>query len=193
MKLMKADHPGWIMLGCTAHALNLLIKDFASPKRGACKWLTKVYDTAIMMSNTINNADKVRAALDHHQQQRGDGKVKAISRHTPTRFGTIHFICKDLHRERAPIKAMVIADGDDGEDDMEEAAPSWAAVSKDSEHRESFYKAVIGGTEQVKQPFEACQPLLQVFTTIVYYLDVYMLVYLDCILPVAFDLQYCTS
>lgn len=163
MKLIKAEHPGWIMLGCTAHALNLLIKDLASPKRGACKWLTKVYDTAVMMSNTINNADKVRAALGFHQQQRGDGKVKAISRHTPTRFGTIHFICKDLHRERAPIKAMVIAD-DEGEGDEEVAAPSWAAVSKDAEHKDSFFKAVIGGAEQVPLQYHLSACVLLAFT-----------------------------
>ena len=150
MKLLKDQHPGWIMLGCTAHALNLLIKDLASSKRGACTWPTKVYETAVMMSNTINNADKVRAALDFHQQQRADGKVKAISRHTPTRFGTIHFICKDLHRERASIKAMVIADSDDeGEDDEEVPTPSWVAVSKDCEHKDNFFRAVLG-VEQVR-------------------------------------------
>ena len=55
MKLLKVEHPGWIMLGCTAHALNLLIKDLASSKRGACAWLTKVYDTAVMMSNRMRS------------------------------------------------------------------------------------------------------------------------------------------
>ena len=156
MKLLKADHPGWIMLGCTAHALNLLIKDLASAKRGAHPWLVKVYDAAIEMSNTINNADKVRAALDFHQQRCGDGKARAISRHTPTRFGTIHFICKDLYRERAPIKAMVIAgDEDDGSDDegegnRQELAPSWAAVSKDCEHKISFKDAALGAAGQVQ-------------------------------------------
>lgn len=156
MKLLKADHPGWIMLGCTAHALNLLIKDLASAKRGAHPWLVKVYDAAIEMSNTINNAEKVRAALDFHQQRCGDGKARAISRHTPTRFGTIHFICKDLYRERAPIKAMVIAgdedDGsdDEGEGDRQELAPSWAAVSKDCEHKISFKDAALGSAGQVQ-------------------------------------------
>lgn len=156
MRLLKAEHPEWIMLGCTAHALNLLIKDLASTKRGACKWLTKVYDTAIMMSNTINNAEKVRAALDYQQMKRADGKVKAISRHTPTRFGTVHFICKDLYRERAPIRAMVLADGDDaddeGEGDVDEHAPTWAAVSKDSEHQKIFFDAVLGLAGQVMLP-----------------------------------------
>jgi hypothetical protein len=155
MRIIKAEHPEWILLGCSAHALNLLIKDLADSKRGACKWLVKVYETAIMMSNTINNSDKVRAALDYQQKKRGDGNVKAISRHTPTRFGTVHFICKDLHRERGPVKAMVVADGDDSSDeakgDVEEGAPSWVVVSKDCEHKDSFYIAVLGGpgAEQV--------------------------------------------
>jgi hypothetical protein len=151
MRLMKAEHPEWILLGCSAHALNLLIKDLADSKRGVCKWIVKVYEAAIMMSNTINNSDKVRAALDHQQKKRGDGKVKAISRHTPTRFGTVHFICKDLYRERASIKAMVLADGDesDGDGDGDDSAPIWADVSKDCEHRHSFYGAAVGGADQV--------------------------------------------
>jgi hypothetical protein len=156
MKIVGVEHPEFILLGCTAHALNLLIKDLGDSKRGVCKWLVKVYETAIMMSNTINNSDKVRVALNYQQKQRGDGKVRAISRHTPTRFGTLHFICKDLYRERAAIKAMVVADGDEpdgGEGDADEGrnAPSWTAVSKDCEHKDSFYSATVGGArvEQV--------------------------------------------
>jgi hypothetical protein len=98
-----------------------------------------------MMSNTINNADKVRAALDYQQKRRGDEKVRSISRHTPTRFGTLHFICKDLYRERGPIRAMVCAiDADaDGEEGVAGGARSWGEASKDCEHQAEFYSAVL--------------------------------------------------
>jgi hypothetical protein len=151
LKLLRTEHPEWILLGCAAHALNLLIKDLGDPKRGACKWLTTVYATALMMSNTINNADKVRAALDYQQKKRGDGKIKSISTHAPTRFGTLHFICKDLHREKGPIRAMVtVMDESDeegepqgGRGEPERGARSWVQVSKDCEHKAAFYAAAL--------------------------------------------------
>jgi hypothetical protein len=154
LKLLKVEHPEWILLGCAAHAFNLLIKDLGDSKRGRCMWLVRVYQKALMMCNTINNADKVRAALDYQQKRRGDQKVRTISRHTPTRFGTIHLICKDLYRERGPIRAMVSAVDDDGsepdadgeeEQEQGESARSWAQASKDCEHGDEFYRAALEG------------------------------------------------
>lgn len=156
LTLLKAEHPEWILLGCAAHAFNLLIKDLGDSKRGKCRWLVKVYEVAVMMSNTINNSDKVRAALDYQQKQRGDGKPRSISTHTPTRFGTKHFICKDLYRDRGSVRAMVTAiddtdsEEDEGQELPAERPPSWAAVSKDCEHAKEFFTAALeaGGGAQ---------------------------------------------
>jgi hypothetical protein len=149
LRLLKAEHPEWILLGCAAHAFNLLIKDLGDSKRGRCKWLVMVYGAAVMMSNTINNSDKVRAALDYQQKQRGDGKPRSISTHTPTRFGTKHFICKDLYRDKGFVRAMVTAmeevDSEYNEEEEQAAQrpPCWSAVSKDCEHGKEFFTAAL--------------------------------------------------
>jgi hypothetical protein len=61
MKLLEGDFPWMILLGCLAHALALLLKDLGDSKKGRIRWITKVYDTALMMSNTINGGTKVCA------------------------------------------------------------------------------------------------------------------------------------
>jgi hypothetical protein len=143
---MKAEHPEWLLLGCAAHALSLLIKDLGDAKQGKCRWMQKIYSTALMMSNTINGTDKVRAALDHHQLQRPGGKVDAISVHCPTRFGTMHFICQDLIANKDAIRAMVMDDGDD---------TSWDHVAKDSEHSDEFLHAALGTSPRARAaPFK---------------------------------------
>lgn len=63
----------------------------------------------------------MRNALDHYQTAQPDGKVRAIATHCPTRFGILHFICQDLHRDKEPIKAMVVNDDGDA---------AWSEVSQ---------------------------------------------------------------
>ena len=59
LQLLKQDQPGWILLGCQAHALALLLKDLGDATKGKIKWFSKVYDIALMMTAVINGSDKV--------------------------------------------------------------------------------------------------------------------------------------
>jgi hypothetical protein len=115
--------------------------------QGKCEWMKKVYEVALMMSNLINGSDKVRTALDEKQLQRPDGKVRAVATHNPTRFGTMHFITKDLYREgtRKAITDLV----------MDEERDFLTEVAKDCEAREAFNHAVRGTTRLNRQrPFK---------------------------------------
>jgi 6-phosphogluconate dehydrogenase (decarboxylating) len=59
MLSMEQDYPTWIMRGCFAHGLALLVKDFAQPKvgRGAAEKRTGMIwaQRTLARSNTISN------------------------------------------------------------------------------------------------------------------------------------------
>ncbi|KAG5192770.1 hypothetical protein JKP88DRAFT_274718 [Tribonema minus] len=106
LDLMKQKHPTWLLLGCQAHALALLIKDLHGEKNARCDWSKKAYGKALMMSNTINGSETIHSAL-REQQKFKYGKVKAVRSHCPTRFAILHFICSDLLDSEEAIKLMV--------------------------------------------------------------------------------------
>ncbi|KAG5184696.1 hypothetical protein JKP88DRAFT_277082 [Tribonema minus] len=106
LDLMKQKHPTWLLLGCQAHALALLIKDLHGEKNARCDWSRKAYGKALMMSNTINGSETIHSAL-REQQKFKYGKVKAVRSHCPTRFAILHFICSDLLDSEEAIKLMV--------------------------------------------------------------------------------------
>lgn len=136
MRMLKEDYPRWLLLGCLAHALSLLIKDLGDQKQGKCGYVQKVYSAAGSMSNLIGDADKVRASLHTHQQQR-NGKASAIAVHCPTRFATMHFVTKDLYDNREAIKDVVM-------DDDEGSVAQWSAISKDLTHAVTFENVAKG-------------------------------------------------
>lgn len=127
---MKALHPQWLLLGCQAHALALLIKDLANPDR--CTWTAKVYSSALMMSNVINGNEKVRAALRTKQLATPPNKAMAIATHCPTRFAIVHFIGRDLIASKAAIQSLVLDDD------------AWAAATNDCTHAAEFKAAAVG-------------------------------------------------
>ncbi|KAG5188320.1 hypothetical protein JKP88DRAFT_353427 [Tribonema minus] len=127
LDLMKQKHPTWLLLGCQAHALALLIKDLHGEKNARCDWSKKAYGKALMMSNTINGSETIHSAL-REQQKFKYGKVKAVRSHCPTRFAILHFICSDLLDSEEAIKLMV---GD----------RSWGKVSEGTTHAAAFTTA----------------------------------------------------
>ena len=74
--MLKAKYPDKIFLGCTAHFLDLNLKDMAKPKMsngtsGPCSGVANVLQKAIMASNVINGSSSVRAALAAKQEEAG--------------------------------------------------------------------------------------------------------------------------
>jgi hAT family C-terminal dimerisation region len=124
LDLMKVQQPTWLLLGCQAHALALLIKDLQGEKTARCEWSKKAYAKALMMSNTINGSETVHSAL-REQQMFKYGKVKAVRTHCPTRFAILHFICSDLLDSEEAIRLMV-------------GARSWGNVSDGCTHAVEF-------------------------------------------------------
>lgn len=157
MRMLKEAHPRWLLLGCLAHALSLLIKDLGDQKQGKCGYVQKVYSAAASMSNLIGDADKVRASLHRHQQQR-NGKASAIAVNCPTRFATMHFATKDLYDNRDAIKDVVMDDDDDSD-------AQWSAISKDLTHAATFENVAKGVVTGRGRPitfndFNACIDLV---------------------------------
>jgi hypothetical protein len=60
MTLIKEVQPQWILEGCASHGLALVLKHLGDPKKGKVKWIVKVYDVGLLMSNVVNGAAKVR-------------------------------------------------------------------------------------------------------------------------------------
>ena len=128
LRSLEEKFPQTICMGCSAHGLALLIKDFHNVAH--CKWSSKVYDAACMMSNTINGGERVKAAL-HKEQQEHYEQIRACCVHCPTRFATLHFVTKDLLRSRQAIRTMCLDEG-------------WNEVAKHATHKDAFFSAATG-------------------------------------------------
>jgi hAT family C-terminal dimerisation region len=124
MDMMKAQHPQWILLGCQAHALALLIKDLHGDKNTRLPWSKKAYATGLMMSNTINGCEPVKRAL-REQQKELYGSVKGVRTHCPTRFAILHFIICDLLASEEAIRRMA-------------SARDWPTISGTTTHADEF-------------------------------------------------------
>lgn len=68
LDVMKWQQPTWLLLGCQAHALALLIKDLYGVKTVRFAWFKKMCCKALMMSNTINGSETIRTELHQIQQ-----------------------------------------------------------------------------------------------------------------------------
>jgi hypothetical protein len=121
---MKKDHPEWILLGCQAHALALLIKDLQGEKTVRLAWSKKVYASGLMMSNTINGCEPVKRALRELQKELY-GRVKGIRTHCPTRFAILHLILCDLLESEDAIRRMA-------------SSRDWPTISGSSTHADEF-------------------------------------------------------
>jgi hypothetical protein len=72
MQKLEEKHPHMIAFGCQAHGLALLIKDLGNDRK--CKWISRTYDTARMISNAINDSNRIKSIV-HEEQQRLYNKV----------------------------------------------------------------------------------------------------------------------
>jgi len=128
MRLMQEEQPGWVLLGCQAHAFALLIKDLQSEKTVRNAWSKRVYATALMMSNVIHGAEGVRAELRAIQTNIYPDGVRDVATHCPTRFAILHMICKDLLRSEQALVQLV-------------SSRDWAKASKDCTNADVFVAA----------------------------------------------------
>jgi hypothetical protein len=79
MQQMEDNHPQWLNIGCQAHNLSLLVKDFIKPvskynssPRGGC--IGEVLESARQLVGAIGDNERLRAAI-HEAQVETYGKV----------------------------------------------------------------------------------------------------------------------
>jgi hypothetical protein len=76
--------------------LHLPLQDlYAKKKNPPCQAIQGVLQTALTISNVVHDSGRVRAELQKFQRAEYD-KIKAITSHSPTRWGAIFFIVQDL-------------------------------------------------------------------------------------------------
>ena len=104
MNLIEEIYPEMCCLGCVAHCLSLLIKDYA--KRFV--WLDVLYEVCITISNLANQSESTKAAL-HRAMIGSNGVVHAICTHVEAHFGSRHFVVRDIKQNWMSITACVVS------------------------------------------------------------------------------------
>jgi hypothetical protein len=63
--MLEEEFPTLIGLECQAHGLAMLLKDLGgfTKKTPKSSWLSKLYSTAKMLSNAVNDSEKIRQLL----------------------------------------------------------------------------------------------------------------------------------
>ena len=80
-------------------------------QKQVCPGIGSVLHQVLLISNVIHDAGRVRSEL-HAYQRTAYSKIKAITSHSPTRWGAIIFIAKDLMKTkvRCILHAQFAAD-----------------------------------------------------------------------------------
>jgi hypothetical protein len=98
MRLLRGEDPDILVLPCASHALSNLIKHTAKH----FSWLDSTYESCCIISEKLNNSQKLRAAL-HEIQEAEYGSVRGICAHVPTRFGSRHTVVREVLRSEAAL------------------------------------------------------------------------------------------
>ena len=104
MRMLEETYPWMICLGCCAHSLSLLIKDFVK----YLNWLEVLYGLCIMVSNLAGGAEVMKAAF-HESMQATYGLVRTICSHVDTRFGSKHLVMRDVMKNHAALQSWVVS------------------------------------------------------------------------------------
>ena len=105
MRMLEATFPWMLCLGCQAHCLSLLIKDFV--KR--LEWLSVLYDMCIKISNLANGCKAMKASL-HACMAQVFNVVRVICSHVDTRFGSRHFVLRDCVKNYGALSSWAVSD-----------------------------------------------------------------------------------
>ncbi|GFR43149.1 hypothetical protein Agub_g4173, partial [Astrephomene gubernaculifera] len=147
----------WLTAGCKAHGYALSFKDIANAAK--CRWGSKVVDAILMISNTINNSERIKSAV-HAAQVTAYSSIRAIAVNAPTRFACQLFIARDIHASKAALKATVLSE-------------DWADVSSSSIHGNRLRDAILGNGEYSSfwQRLDRYLELMQPFSDAIHQLE----------------------
>eukprot|EP00955_Chlamydomonas_euryale_P045663 353208-Chlamydomonas_euryale.AAC.1 len=88
MKLLEKNFPHLILIPCSAHALNLLIKDVAGQGSTVkCKWTTQVFKDVLHLALVWGDSEKIRALVRQNMLAKYQ-QVDGIRQHCPTTLQT---------------------------------------------------------------------------------------------------------
>ena len=104
MRKLEAHYPGMLCLGCGSHSLSLVIKKWVKK----LPWLASLYDTCINISNLSNGVEALKAAL-FESMRTSYNLVRTICTHVDTRFGSKHFVLRDVQKNYAALQHWAIS------------------------------------------------------------------------------------
>ncbi|GBG83421.1 hypothetical protein CBR_g37135 [Chara braunii] len=96
-KMVEAAYPQIFCVGCTAHALDLALKDMYKQ----LGWLAAVIDAGNAVGKFFTNVDKARALYDKFSLN------LKLKRSAVTRFATSHDMLASLHRGRNALEKCI--------------------------------------------------------------------------------------
>jgi len=136
---LEAKYPWLIVVGCAAHALNLLLKDIDDIRKGASKMRGILHD-ADKIGNMVRNDREVRALLAERSTK------THVSSLCETRFGTWSFVLKDVVMLRDELQSVVLDDKFNVEKhgDIKNVILSGKEFWNLLEETNEFFKHVVG-------------------------------------------------
>jgi hypothetical protein len=113
MLKLEEEHPKWIMRGCFAHSIALLMKDFCKFKtatgRGAAtrsfgmKWAEECVEDGNKIANFLQDSGVARQVVAEKQKEVMDGRRPTINVNVPTRWATNYLVLSSILHSRTAL------------------------------------------------------------------------------------------
>lgn len=98
---VQKKYPHIFCVGCVAHGMHLLCKDLVTK----VKWIQEVCEKGEAIVNYFWKHYRMKYELEE-QQQRRYGRIIALKKYCPTRWGTIHAMFKTLLDSKEALLAV---------------------------------------------------------------------------------------
>eukprot|EP00955_Chlamydomonas_euryale_P033452 347728-Chlamydomonas_euryale.AAC.1 len=126
MNLLSEKHPEWVVVGCQAHALNLLFKDLVYECGEGSAGTASIMQVVQTISLVYGDCFVFRDHLAQVQKEK-NLRVKGIRSHVPTRWAILYLTALDVLACKESLRALV------------ESIDRWAAVEAASKNAESLH------------------------------------------------------
>ena len=100
-RYVQSKYPHIFCIGCVAHGLQLICKDFIRK----IEWIRRICTMCESIVNYFSSHHRPKHELEE-QQIRRYGKQISLQKYTPTRWGTIYSMLKSLNDSKEALMAV---------------------------------------------------------------------------------------
>jgi hypothetical protein len=120
MLMLQEERPAWIMRGCFAHSIALLMKDFckfsSTTGRGAAarsfgmRWAQECVETGNKIANFLQDSGLARQLVAKKQVEIMGGRRPTIHVNVPTRWATNYLVLHSILQSRTALQLTVASE-----------------------------------------------------------------------------------